>query len=274
MRSLRLSLLSILALSAAASIAFAQTSTTAKKPAASSSTTHPATHTAARPAGACVQIPELSPKIPALPPGSPCPKALYTITTMPSARLDNLSPIEPSDLAESLGLKPSTFTLAYVDTQIGTGPLAGPHQYYSVHYTGYLTDGTKFDSSYDHTPAEPLVLHYGERGVIVGWDTGFAGMHVGGRRRLFIPYQLAYGSAGHPPQIPAKAELIFDIELVSVSDNPPPPPVRPTPPAQPSTNSFGHPSAAPAAHPATEPAARPAQAPAGSTPASANPSKP
>ena len=57
--------------------------------------------------------------------------------------------------------------------------------------------------------------------VITGWDQGFAGMKVGGKRRLFIPYQLAYGDAGHPPTIPAKSDLIFDIELVSASATPP-----------------------------------------------------
>jgi peptidylprolyl isomerase len=69
--------------------------------------------------------------------------------------------------------------------------------------------------------------------VVAGWDTGFAGMRVGGKRRLFIPYQLAYGESGRPPVIPAKSDLIFDIELVAASATPPgmTPPVPPAQPA-------------------------------------------
>src|SRR6185437_12837132 len=106
----------------------------------------------------------------------------------------------------------------------GDGPLAKPHQYYTIHYTGYLTDGTKFDSSIDR--GTPITIPYGERKVIPGWDTGFAGMRVGGKRRLFIPYELAYGANGSGP-IPGKSELVFDVELVGVSDTPPPPAAPP-----------------------------------------------
>jgi peptidylprolyl isomerase len=90
-----------------------------------------------------------------------------------------------------------------------------------VHYTGWLTDGKKFDSSHDTmpngAPRTPLAFPQGSRRVIAGWDLGFEGMRVGGRRRLFIPYQLGYGEAGRPP-IPPKAELIFDVELMAVAD--------------------------------------------------------
>ena len=89
--------------------------------------------------------------------------------------------------------------------------------YYTVNYTGYLVDGTKFDSS---EGKEPITFPYGAHRVIQGWDTGFEGMHVGGKRRLFVPYQLAYGEAGRPPVIPAKAELVFDVELVSLQAPP------------------------------------------------------
>jgi peptidylprolyl isomerase len=148
-----------------------------------------------------------------------------------------------------------------VDTVIGTGPLAEPRKYYTVHYTGWLTDGTKFDSSEDHPGAEPFTFAYGAHRVIPGWDTGFQGMHVGGKRRLFIPYQLAYGETGHPPVIPAKSDLIFDVELVGQSDTPPQPKPAPTP--------------APETKPATDPTKPATEAPpAGSAPPASQPKTP
>ncbi len=85
---------------------------------------------------------------------------------------------------------------------------------------GWLRDGTKFDSSVDRK--EPFKFVQGRRQVISGWEVGFEGMQVGGKRRLFIPYQLAYGELGRN-SIPPKAELIFDVELLNVSDVPPAP---------------------------------------------------
>jgi len=210
------------------------------------------THTGAATAGGCVTIADLSPKIPAVPAGSPCPKALYTISRVPDIRIDYVNPAE-GDLAKTLGIEPDTFTLGYVDTHIGTGALAQPNKYYTVKYTGYLADGSVFDASDKHAEtADGITFQIGAHQVVAGWDTGFAGMHVGGKRRLFIPYQLAYGPNGRPPTIPAKAELIFDMELVSQSDTPPAPK---TPPA----------AAAP--KPATPP-------PAAGAPASAQPATP
>ena len=119
------------------------------------------------------------------------------------------------------------YTLRYVDIVIGTGPIAQPQKFYTVKYTGWLTDGTKFDSSYDHPGGEPITFAYGAHRVIPGWDTGFEGMRVGGKRRLYIPYQLAYGEAGREGAIPPRADLIFDLELVSFSDNPPAPAAPP-----------------------------------------------
>jgi peptidylprolyl isomerase len=179
-------------------------------------------------AGSCVTGPTLSPKIPSLPAGSSCAKALYTITHRPAITLDYASPMVSPDLRALLDQKAETFSLDYVDTKVGTGPLAEPHKWYTVHYTGYLADGTKFDSSVDR--GQPISFPYGAHRVIEGWDTGFEGMHIGGKRRLFVPYQLGYGENGHQ-QIPAKAELIFDVELISQSDNQPAPPKPPTPPA-------------------------------------------
>ncbi len=148
------------------------------------------------------------------------------------------------------------YALRYVDSFIGTGPLAEQHKFYSVRYTGWTTDGKKFDSSDDHPGKEPITFAYGAHRVIAGWDTGFQGMHVGGKRRLFVPYQLAYGDVGRPPVIPAKADLIFDIELVSQSDTPPTPPTPPsTPSPAPASPTSPQPGATPA--PTTPPSGQP-----------------
>jgi peptidylprolyl isomerase len=118
------------------------------------------------------------------------------------------------------------YVMRYQDITIGTGALAEPGQIYTVHYTGWLaTDGTKFDSSVDR--GQPIEFLQGARRVIAGWDQGFEGMHIGGKRRLFIPWQLAYGAAGRGP-IPPKTDLIFDIELLDARDPNAPTPAPPT----------------------------------------------
>ena len=163
-------------------------------------------------------------------------------------------------MREGFSNLPQVFTLAYVDQTVGTGEPAKSHMFYTVNYTGYLLDGTKFDSSYDHPDKKPISFPYGAHRVIPGWDTGFEGMHVGGKRRLFVPFQLAYGANGRPPQIPAKAELIFDMELVSQSAEDPTP--RPSPPPQ-----------SPLGAPTTAPGGRPAgTAPGSTSPGSPSPS--
>jgi FKBP-type peptidyl-prolyl cis-trans isomerase len=105
--------------------------------------------------------------------------------------------------------------LEYTDIIVGTGPEARAGQQVTVHYTGWLTNGTKFDSSVDKNRPFPFKLGNGD--VIKGWDLGVAGMRVGGRRRLNIPADLAYGVRGYPPVIPPNARLIFDVELLGVS---------------------------------------------------------
>lgn len=104
--------------------------------------------------------------------------------------------------------------LQYEDMTVGKGTLAEPGKTCVMHYTGTLTDGTKFDSSRDRGEAFSFPLGGGQ--VIKGWDEGVAGMKVGGRRKLTIPYQIAYGEEGRPPTIPPKATLIFDVELMDV----------------------------------------------------------
>jgi len=184
-----------------------------------------------------------------------------------------------------VGIPHTLYALKYIDTKVGTGALAEPNKWYTVHYTGYFTDGKKFDSSYDRK--EPITFPYGAKRVITGWDTGFEGMHIGGKRRLFVPYQLGYGPLGNPGHgMPAKANLVFDVELISISDTPPasmmqrqgaPPagarpggapgaaaPGTPLPTPKPGSNAPGGQEPAPATAPA--PGTKPAVDPATNTP--------
>jgi peptidylprolyl isomerase len=196
------------------------------------------------------------------------------------------------------GVPKVAFTLRYIDYKIGTGKLAEPNKMYHILYTGYLrSTGEIFDASEKHrTPVmkdgkpvmgpdgkpvlgepQPLPFPQGFGRVIPGFDQGFDGMRIGGKRRIFIPWQLGYGtrdipSRGDNPGIPPKSDLVFDVELVDVTDLPAapqrpmnmpphpgavPPPGHPTAPGTPTT-----PPSAPAA-PSTAPA--PTTPPAGST---------
>ena len=112
-----------------------------------------------------------------------------------------------ADVTTSSGLK-------YEDLKIGTGAEAKAGQTVSVHYTGWLTDGKKFDSSKDR--GQPFQFSLGAGQVIKGWDEGVQGMKIGGKRKLTIPAGLGYGARGAGNAIPPNATLIVEVELLGV----------------------------------------------------------
>ncbi|MBL7891584.1 MAG: FKBP-type peptidyl-prolyl cis-trans isomerase [Bacteroidia bacterium] len=129
--------------------------------------------------------------------------------------LEVKAPIKPT-LYDVAGKEVQTTTsgLKYIIVNKGSGAKAEAGKNVKVHYTGFLDNGTIFDSSVER--GEPIEFPLGQGRVIKGWDEGIGMMNVGDKMRLIIPYDLAYGEAGRPPIIPAKAQLTFDVELVEV----------------------------------------------------------
>ncbi len=134
--------------------------------------------------------------------------------------------VPPTGVVEDSGPPPApgepTFRdsgLGIIDIETGTGETPAPGQTLVVHYTGWVSeDGTKFDSSLDR--GTPFEFVFGAGQVIAGWDEGLATMKVGGKRRLIMPADLAYGEQGRPPTIPPNAELTFDIEFLEIKESP------------------------------------------------------
>ena len=133
-------------------------------------------------------------------------------TTACSKKVDEPS---PSDFkpTEAAPLPPGPDKLQMVDEPVGTGPEAKKGDTVKVHYTGTLMNGKEFDSSKGRDPFQVTI---GAGQVIKGWDEGLPGMKVGGKRKLTIPWALAYGEGGQGDKIPPKAALKFDVELVEI----------------------------------------------------------
>ena len=121
---------------------------------------------------------------------------------------------ESSAPAADTAAAPTSSGLKIEDLKVGTGAEAVSGKKVTVHYTGTLTDGKKFDSSLDRK--QPFTFTLGAHQVIAGWDQGVAGMKVGGKRKLTIPPELGYGASGAGNVIPPNATLIFEIELLKV----------------------------------------------------------
>lgn len=144
------------------------------------------------------------------------PTDLYSATTTPSASASpSASPTATPTPAKPINSTTLKDGLKIEDEVIGTGTAAKAGDSVSVQYTGWLTNGTKFDSSFDHGQAFTFLLGGGQ--VIKGWDEGVVGMKAGGKRRLTIPAALAYGNQSVANGlIPANSTLIFEVELVSI----------------------------------------------------------
>ena len=145
------------------------------------------------------------------PPAPPAPEPQATAAAPATAEKE---PSTPPPGKTTVKTTPNATTLQKTDLKVGTGKEAKAGQSVTVHYRGTLTDGTKFDASYDR--GEPFTFNLGAGEVIKGWDQGVVGMKEGGKRKLVIPGDLAYGPMGSPPTIPPNATLVFEVELLKV----------------------------------------------------------
>jgi FKBP-type peptidyl-prolyl cis-trans isomerase len=156
----------------------------------------------------CESAPNGKPSTPASPPSKPAVDAPAPApAAKPAPASESSEKAAPAKAAEVTKLE-------ITDEVVGTGAVAEPGKTVVVHYRGTLTDGTEFDSSRKH--GEPFRFPLGAGRVIRGWDEGVKGMKVGGKRKLVIPPDMAYGQEGAPGAIPPNATLRFDVELLDV----------------------------------------------------------
>ena len=137
----------------------------------------------------------------------------YLLAALIALGMLTINPLQGATMSDSKTVTTPT-GLKYEDVKPGTGEAATAGKTVSVHYTGWLTDGKKFDSSKDR--GQPFEFPLGGGRVIKGWDEGVAGMKVGGVRKLTIPASLGYGSRGAGGVIPPDATLVFEVELLGV----------------------------------------------------------
>lgn len=145
----------------------------------------------------------------------------FLVLALNACKAESASTSTPSNTKEKSAMSSNISTLVKNDTLVGTGREAEPGFNITVNYTGWLYDenapdhkGKKFDSSLDRK--QPFKFDLGAGQVIQGWDEGFAGMKIGGKRTLIIPSEMGYGARGAGGVIPPNATLVFDVELLDV----------------------------------------------------------